>query len=93
MRTPTRFVPSSLKLDSLIAVNRRIAYVPPAQSMVIAYAALDFVLIDRTAHRWLFANPTHADRSIAQRSQADIGTSNSHWTERLRRRVPVAGVA
>jgi iron complex transport system ATP-binding protein len=54
-------------------IARRIAYVPQAQSGVFPYAAIDFVLMGRIAHRGLFSGPNADDRARSLQAMAELG--------------------
>ena len=54
-------------------IAQRVAYVPQSQQLPFAFTVLDLVLMGRTAHLDMFAQPARADREIANEALARLG--------------------
>lgn len=54
-------------------VWNRIAYVPQSKSMALSYTAIEMVLMGRSSHLGIFAQPTSEDMSIAEKAMEEVG--------------------
>ncbi|QTQ16815.1 ABC transporter ATP-binding protein [Treponema parvum] len=52
---------------------QKIAYVPQAKNSMFAYTALDMILMGRSAHLGVFAQPSAKDYEIALKSMTEVG--------------------
>ncbi|KPK53392.1 MAG: ABC transporter [Gammaproteobacteria bacterium SG8_31] len=57
-------------------IARRIAYVPQAHEAVFPYSVRDMVLMGRTVHQGLFAQPGEVDRARADAALSDLGIAD-----------------
>jgi len=67
---------SSLAGISRKDLARKVAYVPQAHNAQFPYKVLDMVLMGRTAHLGLFAQPTSTDRRAATAALERLGISD-----------------